>query len=555
MDKNAKYSRLLDEQIASIQKENRHIEFKSNYQDPDKLGQYISALSNGACLDGKDFGYLYFGVQDKTLEITGTSFDPSKEKAKGNQSLELYLRVMISPKINFSIEDFTYQKNGNPLRLVVFKIPAAVGQPTCFKQKSWIRVDSHTTDLAPYTEWIRKIYNSRTDWTAQIIEDATIEDLDKDAIQSAREGYGQRFPDFSETLQTWNDATFLDKAGLTIDGKITRTAMLLVGKPEKAYKLGHIAQMDWKCFQDGEIIGQLFTIPFLKTTTELMLKIRNYRIKIYPHNSLIPAEIRKYDIRSILEGLHNCIAHQDYTKDERIIVTEDKEKLTFENAGCFYEGDYEQYILGEKTPKKYRNPFLVKAMLNVKIDSQGFGIHNMYMRQKERYLPMPDYEGTDESHVIMHLPGSVIDVNYSTMLMENADISLTEAVLLDMVQKGKTLSDNAISILSKKKLIEGRKPKFYIAKTLAQHTDRKVEYSRHKGLISKSCESLLVDSLKDHGELTRQDIDLLLWPVLSDQLNDTQKKAKIGNLLTKLRKKGILSNVTKGNSSVWSIKQ
>lgn len=556
MDKNAKYSRLLDEQIASIQKENRHIEFKSNYQDPDKLGQYISALSNGACLDGKDFGYLYFGVQDKTLEITGTSFDPSKEKAKGNQSLELYLRVMISPKINFSIEDFTYQKNGNPLRLVVFKIPAAVGQPTCFKQKSWIRVDSHTTDLAPYTEWIRKIYNTRTDWTAQIIEDATIEDLDKDAIQSAREGYGQRFPDFSETLQTWNDATFLDKAGLTIDGKITRTAMLLVGKPEKAYKLGHIAQMDWKCFQDGEIIGQLFTIPFLKTTTELMLKIRNYRIKIYPHNSLIPAEIWKYDIRSILEGLHNCIAHQDYTKDERIIVTEDKDKLTFENAGCFYEGDYEQYILGEKTPKKYRNPFLVKAMLNVKmIDSQGFGIHNMYMRQKERYLPMPDYEGTDESHVIMHLPGSVIDVNYSTMLMENADISLTEAVLLDMVQKGKTLSDNAISILRKKKLIEGRKPKFYIAKTLAQHTDRKVEYSRHKGLISKSCESLLVDSLKDHGELTRQDIDLLLWPVLSDQLNDTQKKAKIGNLLTKLRKKGILSNVTKGNSSVWSIKQ
>ena len=168
---------------------------------------------------------------------------------------------------------------------------------------------------------------------------------------------------------------------------------------------------------------------------------------------------------------------------------------------------------------------------------------------------MPDYEGTDESHVIMHLPGSVIDVNYSTMLMENADISLTEAVLLDMVQKGKTLSDNAISILRKKKLIEGRKPKFYIAKTLAQHTDRKVEYSRHKGLISKSCESLLVDSLKDHGELTRQDIDLLLWPVLSDQLNDTQKKAKIGNLLTKLRKKGILSNITKGNSSVWSIKQ
>ncbi len=166
---------------------------------------------------------------------------------------------------------------------------------------------------------------------------------------------------------------------------------------------------------------------------------------------------------------------------------------------------------------------------------------------------MPDYEGTNESHVIMHLPGSVIDVNYSTALMENSDISLTEAVMLDTVQKGKRLSDSAISTLRKKKLIEGRKPKFYIAKTLAQRTDRKVEYSRHKGLDSKSCESLLIDSSKDHGELTRQEIDRLLWPVLSDQLDDSQKKAKIGNLLTKLRIKGTLSNITTGNNSVWFI--
>ncbi len=556
MDKDIKYSKLLNQQIDSIKKENRYIEFKSNYQDVDKLGKYISALSNGACLDGQDFGYLYFGVQDESLEIIGTTFTPSKTKAQGNEALELYLRRMISPKIDFSIEDFIYTKNGNNLHLVVFKIPAATNEPTYYKQKPWIRVDSHTTDLTPYPEWIRKIYNSRIDWTAQTIDDASIEDLDEEAILIARNGYAQRFPDYTETLSTWNDTTFLDKAGLTRDGKVTRAAMLLVGKPEKVYKLGHIAQMDWKCFQDGETIGQLFTIPFLKTTTDLMLKIRNYRIKIYPHNSLIPAEIWKYDVRSILEGLHNCIAHQDYTQDERIVVTEDKDKLTFENAGSFYDGEYEQYILGEKTPKRYRNPFLVRAMLNVKmIDSQGFGIHNLYIRQKERYLPMPDYDGTDESHVIMHLPGSVIDKNYSTVLMEKSDISLTEAVLLDMVQKGKELNDNAISILRKKKLIEGRKPKFYIAKTLAQHTDRKVEYSRHKGLDSKSCESLLVDSLKDHGELTRQEIDSLLLPVLSDQLDDIQKKNKIGNLLAKLRRQGVLSNITTGNNSVWSIKQ
>lgn len=90
---------------------------------------------------------------------------------------------------------------------------------------------------------------------------------------------------------------------------------------------------------------------------------------------------------------------------------------------------------------------------------------------------------------------------------------------------------------------------------MAQRTDRKVEYSQHKGLDSKSCESLLIDSLKDHGELTRQEIDRLLWPVLSDQLDDTQKKNKIGNLLAKLKRNGVLFNITTGNNSVWSIWQ
>ena len=66
---------------------------------------------------------------------------------------------------------------------------------------------------------------------------------------------------------------------------------------------------------------------------------------------------------------------------------------------------------------------------------------------------------------------------------------------------------------------------------------------------------LLIDSLKDHGELTRQEIDRLLWPVLSDQLDDTQKKNKIENLLAKLKRNGVLFNITTGNNSVWSIRQ
>ena len=551
MDKNIRYTRLLKQQIETIKKENRFLEFKSNYQEAVKLGRYISALSNGACLDRQDFAYLYFGVDDETLDIKGTSFDVSKVKAQGNQSLEIYLRQYIFPKINFDIDEFMFE---DKQRVVIFKIPAAVGEPTTFMNKPYVRMDSHVTELTPYTHLMRDIYTSKVDWTAQIIEDATIEDLDTDAVRLAREGYKLRFPDYAEEMHLWSDEVFLDKANLTQDGQITRAAMLLVGKKEKAYKIKHIAQMVWKCFQDGETFGDTFTIPFIKSTSELLGCIRNYRFKIYPHNSLIPAEVWKYDTRSILEGLHNCIAHQDYVLDERIIVTEDKDKLTFENAGGFFEGDFEQYVNGTKTPKKYRNPFLMKAMVNVKmIDSQGYGIHNMFVRQKERYLPMPDYDGSSDDHVVMHMPGTVIDENYSLMLMSNNDISLTETVLLDQLQKGKMINDAAIDMLKKKRLVEGRRPNIYIAKSIAQSTDQKVEYSRHKGLNAKSCEAVLLESLRDHGKLTRQEIDKLLWEVLSDQLDEKQKKIKIGNLLTKLKKGGLINNITRGNLSEWSL--
>ena len=77
MNKNNKYTELLKKQICEVQKENRSLEFKSNYQEADKLGQYISALSNGACLDHQDFAYLYFGIDDSTLEVKGTKFNPS----------------------------------------------------------------------------------------------------------------------------------------------------------------------------------------------------------------------------------------------------------------------------------------------------------------------------------------------------------------------------------------------------------------------------------------------------------------------------------------------
>lgn len=243
---------------------------------------------------------------------------------------------------------------------------------------------------------------------------------------------------------------------------------------------------------------------------------------------------------------------KQYESGSRIVVTEDKDKLTFQNEGYFYEGSYSQYITGEKTPRNYRNPALVKAMVNIKmIDTQGYGIHKMFVSQKQRYLPMPDYDKSTATEVVLTLPGTVIDENYSLMLLENSDISLTDAVLLDSVQKGKRISSEAVAMLRKRKLIEGRLPHIFIAKDIAKVTDQKVEYTKHKGLDEKKCEALLLDSMKDHGSLTKAEIVSLLWNVLPDLLDDKQKNNKLDYLLKKIRLAGKIYSKREKGISVW----
>lgn len=531
--------------------ENEVVEFKKaeNNFDYDDLGKYFSALSNEANLRDKEFAWLVFGVENKSREILGTTY---KNSMTSLQKLKHDLGQHTTDKNTFR-DIFELKMEGK--RVLMFQVPAAPrGIPMSWQGHFYARRGESLValDMSKYEEIRRQRVSE--DWTAKVLSDASIEDLEPEAILKAREGYKQRFPKLAKACDGWSDRVFLDKAGLTIEGKITRTTLLLVGKETSAHKLNHIAQLVWKCFQDGQVFGDIYTIPFILTTSELLRRIRNYRFKIYPKNSLIPAEVWKYDTESILEGMHNAIAHQDYERNARVIVTEDKNSLKFQNEGGFYEGDFNQYITGEKTPVNYRNPALAKAMVNIKmIDTQGYGIHKMFQSQKDRYLPMPDYDQSTTNEVVLNMPGGIIDENYSLMLLANQNLSLTDAVLLDQVQKGHPISHDAVAMLRKRKLIEGRLPHVYVSKDIAQATDQKVEYSKHKGLADKKCEALLLDSLNDHDSLTKQEIVKLLWDVLPDQLEDKQKMNKIEYLLKRLRKRGDVRNETKGNESVYSL--
>ena len=134
--------------------ENEWIEFKHNFHSCEEIGEEISALSNAACIHGKSFGYLVFGIKDITHEVIGTNLKAKSHK-KGNEELENWLATRLNPRIDFSIYEFDVE---NDKHISLFIIPAAQNRPVTFLHQAYIRIGSYTRKLIDFEEKERKIW-------------------------------------------------------------------------------------------------------------------------------------------------------------------------------------------------------------------------------------------------------------------------------------------------------------------------------------------------------------------------------------------------------------
>jgi ATP-dependent DNA helicase RecG len=141
------------DRLLKLPKECEWVEFKLNHQSQSDIGKYISALSNGACLQNEAFGYLVFGIDDKTLQPLGTTFRPKLEKVAKDE-LEHWLLQRVSPRIEMLIFETIY--HGKLISL--FQIQSAHSQPTSFDYVDYIRVGSITRTLKDFPEKEKKIW-------------------------------------------------------------------------------------------------------------------------------------------------------------------------------------------------------------------------------------------------------------------------------------------------------------------------------------------------------------------------------------------------------------
>jgi ATP-dependent DNA helicase RecG len=527
----------------SLPAETEIVEFKEakNGYDFDKIGKYFSALSNEANLKGRSCAWLIFGVNPKHI-IIGSQYRPNR---KDLDSLKKEIGDKTTQNISF-IEIHELQTPEG--RVIMFQIPAAPqGIPVAYEGFYYGRLNESLVALN--IEKIDRIRNQviGKDWSKNIVPDATIDDLDKEAILKARELFKEKNPRLEKEVDIWNDVTFLNKAKVTINGMITNTAILLLGKNESTHFISPaIAQITW-ILKDDPSDYEHFHTPFILTVEQALSKIRNLKYRHLGFGTLFPNEVYKYDDWVIREALHNSVAHQDYGKSGRIHLLEYRNKLVFENVGGFIPDSVEEAIKFDSPQHYYRNPFLAEAMVNLNmIDTIGSGIKKMFIKQKERFFPMPDYDISDETRTRVTVLGEIINDNYAHQLKTRPELDLEDVIALDKVQKKQPVTEQEAGRLRDLKLIAGWLPDIQI---IGEEKSKNIPYSEYRDMILKY--------LEEKGSSPREDIEKLIMPTLPFDMPMDKKQKKISNILVKMSSKDLLiKNISRSPKyPVWELRK
>lgn len=537
--------------------EDEVVEFKearTNYSFKD-IGKYFSALGNEANIRGFKEAWLIFGVTNKK-EIVGTAY-----RQDGNlQNLKKEIVGGTNERATFME---IYEVNMDGHRIVAFQIPPATrGIPRTWNGAAYARKDENISPLPmDKVDLIRSQVG--VDWSKEIVEGATFEDLDPEAVSYARELFIKKqnaSKKSTDMLLKMNDVEILNKAGILIKGKITNTALILLGKEESSYLFdGFIPRITWTLYNGNGTVKayEHFDMPLLLAVDRVYSKIRNEKYRyIAGQQTLFPDETYQYEADVVKEVLNNCIAHSNYQLRGKINLEEFEDRLVFINEGNFIPETVERALEEGYKPPYYRNTFLCRAMVNLyMIDTNSMGIPMMYQIQKEKCFPLPTYDLSDPNRVKVTLYGKVLDKNYTQLLHANADLDLLTVFLLDKVQKKEVISKESYLKLKKQELVEGRYPHIYVSYKVANIVGQQTDYVKNKGLSNDVYKQIIINALETMERVSVTELKEILLGALPAVLNDRQQSKKVSNILQAMKREGIVDVEGTGHAARWYLKK
>lgn len=385
-------------------RENEWIEYKVNDSDPHQIGEYISALSNSACLHEQNYGYLIFGVENESHKIVGTDFKPKNYKV-GNEELENWLATQLRPRIDFKI----FELEINSKNIVAFEIDSTINTPIKFRGEEFIRVGSYKKKLSDFPEKARKIWNKSK--FKKFENDIALDNLESDEVLSLLD-YSTFFDLLKQPLPT-NKNSIIERL---IQEK-------LISKKEK-YSISNLGALLFSKDMDKfeSVLRKAVRVIIYKgidrTATEKeQLGKKGYAngfqglidfiSNILPSNEIIVKAIRQetklYPLIAIRELVANALIHQDFEisgSSPMIEIFSDRIEITNPGKPLI---NVLRFI--DHNPQS-RNEQLAQFMRRIGIcEERGSGIDKVIFQCEFYQLPAPEFiAGDNFTRVILYSP-------------------------------------------------------------------------------------------------------------------------------------------------------
>ncbi|MGB0880665.1 MAG: ATP-binding protein [Polaribacter sp.] len=381
--------KLLIKELVSYSQETEWLEFKLNFHSNEEIGKRIAALANGACLNKKQYGFLVFGVEDKTHNIKGTTFKV-KSATKGNEELENWLMQRLDPRIDFKTYEFEYSKGIN---ISMYVIPAAVNRPVKFLNQAYIRIGSYTRLLKEFPNKESKIWNRKdnikfelqfakenidADSIISLLDTQSYFDLLKLPYPSNREGVLEKF--ISENLIIKKSTTY----------SITNLGAILFAKNLEDFsdlKRKAIRVIVYKHTNKIETVREQISEKGYVTGYQRLIDWINSQL---PANEEIGKAFRDdkkmYPEIAVRELLANAIIHQDFEEKGFPMFEIFSDRIEITNPGI-------PLITPERFIDEYqsRNDILADLMRRLGIcEEKGSGIDKVIFYNEMYQLPAPN---------------------------------------------------------------------------------------------------------------------------------------------------------------------
>ncbi len=393
--------KILLSELRSFVNETEWVEFKVN--NGTEIGEYISAISNSACVHDKAYGYIVFGIDDRTHRIVGTKFTSNK-KGKGNEDLIPWIARLLEPRINFDFYEFEVEG----VNVVVVRVKATQNTPVKFRGIPYIRIGSSKKKLDDYPEKERVIWtkspsigfekeiavsNLEPDEVLKLIDYASYFELTNTPLPENREAIFDKFLQERLIIRDANNYSITNLCAIlfakrldefeSVDRKAIRVIMYQ-GKNKLRTKKEQIGQKGYASGFKGLVNYINDQLP----SNEEVGKVFRKEVKMYPE--LV-----------IRELVANAIIHQDFNEKgtaPMIEIFEDRVEIS--NPGKPLISTM-RFI--DHNPQS-RNEKLASFMRRLNIcEERGSGIDKVIFECEYYQLPAPKFiEGDNYTRVIIY---------------------------------------------------------------------------------------------------------------------------------------------------------